>query len=302
LSDKLADILEGDARESAIRQLGEDATVEKLFTNYGELRSKLSSTNRAPREDASASEWGEFFNSMGRPEKPDGYKLPDIPSSMEPMVESLKTAAHESGVTQNQFDAMLKTAAESAASNEAQLAQLREGWQSKLKEDFGDKADRATEAAKEYMGRFDEDSRKILEASGLHEHPTFADMALRAKEESMEDGTPEVSSPSAPLEQSALARFRVSKCTFSKVASTLLTISLIPNLPHKSCKAQPVVSRRPAHHNMGYFWPSGAAYPLPLVCAGGAQCLAGWLLPVFFGSWGRPSPARPCRTPCRSGL
>ena len=81
------------------------AEVEKLVGAKGVI---------VPGEKATPEEWDKFHNTIGRPEKPDGYKLSPIENlhselKITPEVEiGFKTLAHKHGLTGRQADGLYK--------------------------------------------------------------------------------------------------------------------------------------------------------------------------------------------------
>lgn len=79
-----------------------------------------------PKEDAAPEEKEKFYNSLGRPEKPEGYKLspvemhPKIKEAYTPEAEGVfKAEMHKLGLTQAQTDALHKWYFENASKGEA---------------------------------------------------------------------------------------------------------------------------------------------------------------------------------------
>ena len=103
--------------------LPEDIRENPHLTRYGsqeeaargiiEAQNFISTTRpTVPKEDAPAEEWDKFFNSLGRPEKPEGYEITkpenlpkDFPYSEE-LDKQWQTWAHKAGLTTKQFKAI----------------------------------------------------------------------------------------------------------------------------------------------------------------------------------------------------
>ena len=100
--------------------LPEDIRENPHLTRYGsqeeaargiiEAQNFISTTRpTVPKEDAPAEEWDKFFNSLGRPEKPEGYeitkpeKLPEGFPYSEELDKQWQTWAHKAGLTTKQF-------------------------------------------------------------------------------------------------------------------------------------------------------------------------------------------------------
>ena len=66
-----------------------------------------------PGKDATPEEIGAYYNAIGRPEKPEGYKLPveNMPDGIkldDGLVNSFRTFAHENGITEQAFGALIR--------------------------------------------------------------------------------------------------------------------------------------------------------------------------------------------------
>jgi hypothetical protein len=132
---------------------------------------------RIPRDE---SDWGEVWNRLGRPEKPDGYKLPERQLSqgaidLRPM---LLPKAHEVGLSQKQVEAL-----------DGHLNQVFEGVVQRADEEFRARVARETsevraEWGEQYEHRFRAASaavEKLREASGLE----LSEKQLEAVEKAM---------------------------------------------------------------------------------------------------------------------
>lgn len=95
---------------------GPGTKLEHLVDGYLSTQEKLnqlSTRTIAPDKDAKPEEWAAFYNKLGRPEKPDGYKftrdgefkdLPTLPG----LDEYTAAVFHEAGLTPAQADAIFK--------------------------------------------------------------------------------------------------------------------------------------------------------------------------------------------------
>lgn len=139
-----------------------------------------------PKEDAPAEEKDKFYNSLGRPEKPEGYKItpvelhPKIKESYTPEVEAtFKSEMHKLGLTQSQVDGLHKWYFENASKGEVAKEQatekaLKDG-ESALRAEWKDKYDVNLNNAKKVANRFG--GKEAIEALGdLGSHPAIVKM------------------------------------------------------------------------------------------------------------------------------
>lgn len=200
---KISDLQEGPEREAMIQQFGADADAIEVARSLINTKAKLSSTRRVPGDDAPAEDWGSFYNSMGRPETPDAYSLPEVPDTLKSTIESLRSVAHEKGLTQAQFEALAQTAGAEASQADAQLEQARKSWEDQVREQHGEKADDRIAKAKSAMDKLladDPVAAAVVQRFGLDKHPAIMNTLLKAHNAMSDDATPGVGS-SPPAEQ-----------------------------------------------------------------------------------------------------
>lgn len=78
-----------------------------VVESYRNLEKMLGAKGRTLPADDDAEGWNKFYNELGRPETPDGYKF-DLPEEYNPeAVKFYQTAAHKAGMTKKQADAFL---------------------------------------------------------------------------------------------------------------------------------------------------------------------------------------------------
>src|SRR3990167_1384409 len=90
-------------------------TIGEAFKGYGEAQKLIGAKGAIiPGDKAEQAEWDKFFNSIGRPEKPEGYKLSPVENlhpelKITPEVEAgFKSLAHRHGLTGKQADGLYK--------------------------------------------------------------------------------------------------------------------------------------------------------------------------------------------------
>lgn len=102
-----------------------------LAKGYSELYTKMGSYAKLPTDETPTEERSAFYNKLGRPDTPDGYKLPDLPDGKEydkELIGGMRTIAHEAGVSDGQFRKMV----ERYLGIERQKAELAEGEKNRL--------------------------------------------------------------------------------------------------------------------------------------------------------------------------
>ncbi len=95
--------------------IGKYKTLGEVFKGYSEAQKLIGAKGVIIPNDKDAPEkWDGFYNSLGRPEKPDGYKFSPIENlhpelKITPEVESgFKALAHKHGLTGKQADGLYK--------------------------------------------------------------------------------------------------------------------------------------------------------------------------------------------------
>lgn len=82
-------------------------TPQHILESYRNLEKHLGAKVRTVPADDDAEGWNKFYNELGRPETPDGYKF-DLPEEYNPeLVKFYQDAAHKHGLTKKQADGFL---------------------------------------------------------------------------------------------------------------------------------------------------------------------------------------------------
>lgn len=190
-------------REAALQY----ETIEALVKGLSDTKATLSSTVRAPGENAPPSDWASFWNKLGAPQTADGYKVPEgLQSDLRGILEKIRPAAHTQGVTQKQWEALASAAGEVSASSQSQLQsqinELRSSWENQTREKFGAQADQKMAAGQRMLDRFlseNADAKALLEATGLSQHPAVMDLMVRASDAVGDDSAPAGGAQGAPM-------------------------------------------------------------------------------------------------------
>jgi hypothetical protein len=117
-----------------------------------------------PGENAKPEEWGEFFKKLGRPDKPEDYKLArpsDLPKDFpfdDKLIQAYGTTAHELGLTPKQAMGLYKwfmTSETDAFSGMAKDAEKsRNDAETVLRKEFGGAYEERLEAANKMLAQF----------------------------------------------------------------------------------------------------------------------------------------------------
>jgi len=156
-TDSIADeALKGYAVE---RQWKEPAAVVESFRNLEKLvgvpKDRLL---HLPEREDDAEGWGKVFARLGRPEKPEGYKLPGTEGDAGEFAKAATSWFHAAGLTQRQAQTVAEKWNEHMAAHEAKLAETlaaaSEADIGKLREEWGQaynaKVERGRRAAREF--------------------------------------------------------------------------------------------------------------------------------------------------------
>lgn len=136
-----------------------------------------------PGANATPEELSSFYNSIGRPETPDQYKieLPEGLKNVQPDEEGLKewkAFMHEQGLTNSQVQNLVLRYYQDidqgiAANQQQSQAQISEGL-NKLKQDWGDEYDQNVSIAAGVVRKFGgEEVQQYLDESGLGNDPAL---------------------------------------------------------------------------------------------------------------------------------
>lgn len=157
-----------------------DDVVKKLVNAEKKIgRDKLA----IPGENATEDEWDEFYQKLGRPEKPDEYELPQegLPEDFEPNEEFLNVMqqeAHEAGLSKQQFAKIarriINANVEHQQKQQQQQQEQKEQQLTALKKEWGEAFDQNVGLAKEAVERIGGDELKqALNQTGLGDNPAL---------------------------------------------------------------------------------------------------------------------------------
>lgn len=154
------------------------ADADSFFSQMGEMRSMIGRSLQVPSEDAgtearnkylqqvlaktpevivkpNGENMDDFYNSMGRPEAPDKYTLPEVEGvEFDPnLANAFAPIAHETGLSNKQYQAAIaKMQQAQQQSMEATMAEKNEGIQA-LKGEWGMAFEQHMNAAQNYVSK-----------------------------------------------------------------------------------------------------------------------------------------------------
>lgn len=148
--------------------VGDVPTLAKMMV---ETRTYVDSTARVPREGASSEEWQRFYRSLGVPESPDSYTLPEGAADF-------REQAHEANLTDDQFRTVATALAEQQRQAEEErqrkAQRLREEWAEKARKEIGDDWEETVAAAqRQFLDQHTEEEQQALKETGLAENPAL---------------------------------------------------------------------------------------------------------------------------------
>lgn len=173
--EQLADDLKGN------ETLTQFETLSDLGTAFIDRDGKLQNSIQLLGEDATDEERATFFNSLGRPESPDGYELqrPELPEGMpydEAGEEKFREVLHNLGLTKAQGEELFRAYQENNIETYSNLVEQRKTHHNEqveaLRQEWGDayqeNAEKAIRVAEKLGG---EEFTNFLELSGLGDNP-----------------------------------------------------------------------------------------------------------------------------------
>jgi hypothetical protein len=175
-----------------------------------------------PKDNWTPEQHNEFWAKLGRPETPDGYKVPEVPDmpvNKEAVAPYLK-AMHEAGLTGKQAEKVLgfymNEQAGAVKKAQESFEQSRQAGEQALRQEWGNDFNLNVAKAQSIVRQFgNEDLLQKIEASGLGNDPAFIKMMAKAATPFVEDnGRADGSSiqlPGAAKSQAEINNLRMDK-------------------------------------------------------------------------------------------
>lgn len=169
--------------------------VGGLAKSYLDMERFVSSTGRVPKDDSSPTDWDSYFKHWGRPEKADGYKVPDLPKEYQ-LDDAFKSDmlkfAHELGLNQKQFDQMINWGLGQSQKIFYDQQRAKESELNALKQKWGFRFDSKNERAKRTIAqlvKYDKEHPfvKWMESTGNDTNPALLEFFDQLAEEFGED-------------------------------------------------------------------------------------------------------------------
>lgn len=149
-----------------------------------------------PGKNATPAEWDEVYNRLGRPQSPEGYKIPEdyaAPELTSPEGrEAYKSIAHKLGLLPQQAEGLYKWWADQAngglAQSNEQRAAIQKETETKLRKEFGFAYEQKINDAKKVLLQFNsKEEAEYLEAN-FGNDPTLIKFLIRMGGKMSEDG------------------------------------------------------------------------------------------------------------------
>lgn len=191
--DSLPDEYKGDP---VFKNFQSQDDVFKAYKNAASLvgMDKYSVVKR-PKDDAPAEEFDKYYNSLGRPETPDGYKIPEIEPDYKPSddyLKNMKEFAHKQGLTEKQFTELVKHQSALAKQEAHQSVEAMNQQAAQTAKQFRQEFGQAYEDKIFYMKRGIEaaggdELLSALQNTGALAHPAVAKAFIKYGELTKED-------------------------------------------------------------------------------------------------------------------
>lgn len=170
------------------------AVAESLVEAQKMIGGSLRLPNEKDTPQDRAAKLDKIFTQLGRPEKPDGYKIAapgdetGIPWDAK-AAEGFKTVAHQLGLTQSQVDGLMQFEVQRAMNGQVDNVQAQAKCIETLEQDWG-------AASKQLLGiarrtaqtYFDADTMQAIESTGLGNNPLFVKALAKMGKSLIEEG------------------------------------------------------------------------------------------------------------------
>jgi hypothetical protein len=151
-----------------------------------------------PKENSKKEEWDDFFKKLGRPDKPEGYKLTkpsDLPKGFpyqEEMMKGFAKVAHETGLSEKQVSSLCKWYLQSEVDSwdgmARDSAQAMQEAESVLRKEYGNAYDQRIGAAKVLIEKFGGPELKaVLDGTGIGNNPLLVKFLVNVAGQFSED-------------------------------------------------------------------------------------------------------------------
>lgn len=191
---------EGTAMPEAYKDspVGKYKTIGEVFKGYGEAQKLIGAKGVIiPGEKATPEEWDKFHNTLGRPEKPDGYKLTPIENlhpelKITPEVENgFKAFMHKHGLTGKQAEGLYKEyfgmISQSLVKRDEKATADKHTAETALRAELGGEYDNGVNKAKRLVEKFGgNDAREAF--GDLGNNPVVLRTLVNISKQFSEDG------------------------------------------------------------------------------------------------------------------
>jgi len=167
--------------------------VPGLLKSYAHAQKSLGGSIKVPSAEAGDDEWSEFYGKLGRPEGPDDYKIewPELEGATwdEDLQTGFKALAHKIGLTPAQVTSLVEFEGGRMGEVADKGAKGRKEAEEALQTEWGGNFTRNVayaQRAVSHLGGLE--LKKVMDESGLGNHPVIAKAMYRIGKMMVEDG------------------------------------------------------------------------------------------------------------------
>ncbi|MGR3292488.1 MAG: hypothetical protein ACUZ9M_00565 [Candidatus Scalindua sp.] len=176
----------------------DDSDASVMATSYLRYENSQNDRVKIPTAESGDEEKSAFYNKMGRPERADGYTMPELAEGQEldkELFNGWAAVAHESGMSDPQFTSLVNKYLElETQQRESELVEFnryKEESIRKMHEEYGADYDKNIELSKRAYTEYANDALKeLLETDkfiSLRNEPSFIDMMVQMGIKNMDD-------------------------------------------------------------------------------------------------------------------
>jgi len=170
---------------------GKYGKVGDLAKDFLELRNRTQRPS-LPGDDSPDEERQAFYKAFGRPDQANGYSIEGMEGvdPNHPGIQQLMAVAHESGMSQKQFERvfghLVQQGSEATKAQQQAMKAALQDADKGLRDDWKDQYPAKREYAMRGYKQLDDQTRKSLEKSGVINQPWFIKMMAQAGESTAE--------------------------------------------------------------------------------------------------------------------
>lgn len=200
----------------AEKSLSDVKDIPSLAKNYVEAQKYIGGSIRIPTDTSKPQEWDAVYSKLGRPEKPEGYKIERPKTDLqwdEGAEKEARALFHKIGLNSNQAQALINHHSEMIQKMVDGAKTSIEQGVADLRKQHGEKFDQVVLDCNQMVKQFcTPEEIEMIESTGRGNEPWFVNMMARAWGERGEDkdhrGTTEVSEESRNEALAKIAQIR----------------------------------------------------------------------------------------------